>query len=376
MSLSLAAARALRSRQIAKSALVFRQTSTSLSTARAALAASVLSERRSQAVRGAGVTAIAVTALGLGLQVCAAEDAVGADEIAVREGKRVSDGDVESEAEAETIPAPKAETKRASDVDIAGVRAAINSQLDDCEDAARGLVALVWRTGRTFDTGSGTGGVDSLEAEAPEVADGEDKVGAISAARSVLATVGEMYPGLNGADLLTLAAVVAVEHMGGPVVVWRGGRTGSGRPGRAARPRESGLAEVARGVRREWEGFSDREAVALQGAMCSFFSRTGEEWAGASLSFSNDIFRDLAGNAWTLSEEGDVDSFEDGTGTMVSVTDMVLLWDKGFRKCVDEFAKDEDLFYEAFAEAFQKLEENGVPGFEGGAKKKSWYKFW
>lgn len=376
MSLPLAAARALRSRQIAQSALLFRRTATSLLTVRAAPAASVLSERRSQAVRGAGAAAIAVTALGLGVQVCAAEASVGADEIAVREGEGVRERDVESETEAETIPAPKSEAKHASDVDVSGVRAALNSQLDDCEDAARGLVALVWRTGRTFDAGSGTGGVDCLVAEAPEVADGEGKAGAISAARIVLEKVGEMYPGLSAPDLLTLAGAVAVEHMGGPVVVWRGGRTGSGRPGRAARPRESGLAEVARGVRRDWKGFSDREAVALQGAICSFFSRTGEEWAGASVSFSNDFFRDLAGNAWTLSEEGDVDSFEDGTGTMISVTDMVLLWDKGFRKCVDEFAKDEDLFYEAFAEAFQKLEENGVPGFEGGAKKKSWYKFW
>lgn len=57
--------------------------------------------------------------------------------------------------------------------------------------------------------------------------------------------------------------------------------------------------------------------------------------------------------------------------------DMALLWDKDFRKHVEDFAKDEDTFFKTFAGAFQKLEENGVTAFEGkGGLGKPWYQFW
>lgn len=62
---------------------------------------------------------------------------------------------------------------------------------------------------------------------------------------------------------------------------------------------------------------------------------------------------------------------------MMLPADMALLWDKEFRKYVMEFAKDEDKFFEVFAKAFQKLEENGVRAFRGpGAAGKTWYQLW
>lgn len=63
---------------------------------------------------------------------------------------------------------------------------------------------------------------------------------------------------------------------------------------------------------------------------------------------------------------------------MMLPADMALLWDKDFRKYVVEFADDEDKFFDAFAKAFQKLEENGVKAFTstGGSPDKPWYKFW
>lgn len=63
---------------------------------------------------------------------------------------------------------------------------------------------------------------------------------------------------------------------------------------------------------------------------------------------------------------------------MMLPADMALLWDKNFRKYVVEFAGDEDKFFEAFAKAFQKLEENGVKAFisTGGNPGTPWYKFW
>lgn len=63
---------------------------------------------------------------------------------------------------------------------------------------------------------------------------------------------------------------------------------------------------------------------------------------------------------------------------MMLPADMALLWDKEFRKYVVEFAKDEDVFFDTFAKAFQKLEENGVKAFQssGGSGGKPWYQFW
>lgn len=62
---------------------------------------------------------------------------------------------------------------------------------------------------------------------------------------------------------------------------------------------------------------------------------------------------------------------------MMLPSDMALLWDKSFRTYVVEFAKDEDAYFEAFASAFQKLEENGVKSFTTGGKTgKAWYQFW
>ncbi len=48
---------------------------------------------------------------------------------------------------------------------------------------------------------------------------------------------------------------------------------------------------------------------------------------------------------------------------MMLPSDMAMLWDREFRKHVEDFAKDEEMFFKEFAKAFQKLEENGVQAF-------------
>ena len=45
---------------------------------------------------------------------------------------------------------------------------------------------------------------------------------------------------------------------------------------------------------------------------------------------------------------------------MMLPTDMALIQDKEFKKIVQEYAKDSDLFFRDFAKAFNKLEELGV----------------
>ncbi|CAE7031082.1 ccp1 [Symbiodinium natans] len=46
---------------------------------------------------------------------------------------------------------------------------------------------------------------------------------------------------------------------------------------------------------------------------------------------------------------------------MMLVSDMVLLWDAGFREHLEAYAEDEDLLKREFGEAFKKLTELGCP---------------
>lgn len=131
------------------------------------------------------------------------------------------------------------------------------------------------------------------------------------------------------------------------------------------------------------QGFNDREMVALIGAHAigkCHTNRSGYQgpWTRAPTTFSNLFFKELLDNTWTLKEWDGPDQFEDPTGDLMMLpADMALLWDREFRRYVMEFAKDEDQFFEAFAGAFQKLEENGVTVLgtvQAGGK--PWYQFW
>jgi Catalase (peroxidase I) len=65
------------------------------------------------------------------------------------------------------------------------------------------------------------------------------------------------------------------------------------------------------------------------------------------------------------------DSFplEDSTGKLMMLpSDIALIHDPVFRKYVEAYAKDEDLFFKDFAKAFAKLLELGVT-----FPKRSWF---
>lgn len=46
---------------------------------------------------------------------------------------------------------------------------------------------------------------------------------------------------------------------------------------------------------------------------------------------------------------------------MMLTTDMALIKDKSFRKHAERYAKDEEVFFKEFSDAFGKLLELGVP---------------
>lgn len=276
--------------------------------------------------------------------------------------------------------------------DTARVRAELNAMLDDNDELAPALVGIAWLASSSYDASSNNGGSDSGSAAALAERKGGD---ALDAARVALQQLGGQYPVISASDLVTLAGVVAVEHMGGPCVKWRPGRLGLGPEGAIVGTKavdsqrslnvDRCITGLTLQVRSDWAAFSDREMVALIGglAVCKGYPTTGsnrrrEEWSRSPASFTNEYFRDLVGSSWTLTHHDGPDQFENGAGgSVMHMEDMVLLWDKRLRKHVEEFAKNEDVWFEAFAEAFQKLEENGVAGFKSSTEPfRPWYKFW
>lgn len=193
-------------------------------------------------------------------------------------------------------------------------------------------------------------------------------------ARVFLEPVKAAHPWITYADLWTLAGVVAIQEMGGPSIPWQGGRTDyvddSKLPPRGRLPDGAKGADHLRWVFYRM-GFDDREIVALSGAhnlgRCHS-DRSGFEgaWVNNPTRFSNQYFRLLLSLQWkkkTLKNgmQQFVNYDEDTeTELMMLPTDIALTQDKSFRKWVELYARDKDVFFEDFTKVFAKLVELGI----------------
>jgi cytochrome c peroxidase len=256
--------------------------------------------------------------------------------------------------------------------DYGAVRKAIEDILDkdDYDDGSYGpvLVRLAWHASGTYDKGTNTGGSNGATMRwAPE---SEHAANAgLQVARALLEPIKAKFPWITYADLWTLAGATAVEAMGGPHIPWRPGRTD--RPANMCPP-DGRLPDAALGAAHVRDifgrmGFNEREMVALSGAHClgrCHTDRSGyvNPWTNAPTTFSNLYFTELKDNKWRKKKwEGPL-QYEDKSGNLMMLpTDMALLWDKGFKKWVDTYAKDEELFFKDFADVFSRLLELGVP---------------
>ena len=118
-------------------------------------------------------------------------------------------------------------------------------------------------------------------------------------------------------------------------------------------------------------GFNDQEIVALSGAHALGRCHTDRSgywgpWTRAETTFSNEYFRELIENKWTIKKTHHgakwtgPEQYEDPTGDLMMLpSDMQLIRDPAFRKYCEIYAKDEDKFFADFAKAFQKLNELG-----------------
>lgn len=257
--------------------------------------------------------------------------------------------------------------------DYGAVRAAVAKVLDadGYDDGTYGpvLVRLAWHASGTFDKASGSGGSNGATMRfSPECEHGANA--GLAVARSLLEPIKKQFPWISYADLWTLAGCVAIEEMGGPTIPWRAGRVD--KPDGKACPPDGRLPDASKDASHVRDifyrmGFDDREIVALIGAHTlgrCHTDRSGyvNPWTNAPTTFSNLYFQELVNNKWRKKKWSGPEQYEDKTGALMMLpADMALLWDRKFKKWVQTYAKDEDLFFKDFAAAFGKLLELGVP---------------
>jgi len=254
-------------------------------------------------------------------------------------------------------------------------------QRDDGTSLIGTFVRLAWHCSGSYSAVDSTGGSNGARMRfSPEAIWGANA--GLLVARDALEPIKKKYPTLSYADIYTLAGVVAIEEAGGPTIPYMLGRSDfdSG----ATSPPDGRLPDADKGSPRNTiqhirdifnrMGFNDREIVALLGAHALGRCHTNRSgywgpWTFGETTFSNEYFRLLVEETWTpkLLHDGEAwtgpDQYEDPSGALMMLpSDMAILWDPGFKKYVQLYAQDEELFFRDFAVVFGKLLALGVPG--------------
>ncbi|KAI9139147.1 cytochrome c peroxidase [Paraphysoderma sedebokerense] len=229
--------------------------------------------------------------------------------------------------------------------------------------------SLAWHAAGTYskhdNTGGSWGGTMRFN---PESVDGANA--GLGLARDLLEKLKKKYPGISYGDLWTLAGVVAIKELGGPSIPWRAGRKDAA--DEKSCPPVGRLPDASKDSKHVREvfnrmGFEDREIVL--GRCHPDRSGYVNPWTFNPTTFTNDYFKLLLSETWQKKKwDGPLQYEDKKTKTLMMLpSDMWLIWDKQFKKHVEEFAKDEAAFFQAFASAFGKLLELGCK-FEEGTK--------
>jgi cytochrome c peroxidase len=266
---------------------------------------------------------------------------------------------------------------RAPEVSFAILRVDVENLMKRDGDFGPTMVRLAWHSSGTYDKmtktgGSGGGTIRFKEELAHGGNAGLDK------AVARLEPLKRKHPDVSWADLIAFVGVVAIEKMGGPTIGFSYGRvdemdpsavTPDGRlpdadkgdgPGKKTR---KGLRDVFYRM-----GFGDREIVALSGAHAlgrchADASGYVGPWSGTPLLFNNSYFVLLKGLEWTPDDTKAKFQYRDPSGNLMMLpSDIALIEDPKFKKFVLEYAKDQKVFFEDFAAAFEKLETLGTSG--------------
>eukprot|EP01039_Chlorochromonas_danica_P001869 gene1869-2045_t len=284
-----------------------------------------------------------------------------------------------------TLALPSAEAAAA--IDYGKVKQEIIAAIEE-EDARRSdgtsiaptLIRLAWHASGTFSVYDLTGGSNGATMRfAPESEWGANR--GLKVARDFLEKIKQKHRHISYADLWTLAGAVAVEAMGGPVIPWKPGRrdaeptTNRFLPDGRLPNANSGCPVATNSHTRDIfgrMGFLDREIVALLGAHAvgrCHIENSGYwgPWTNAESTFSNEYFRLLLEEKWTVKKThngkpwtGPLQYEAQGGALMMLPADLALIEDPKFRRYVELYAKDENIFFKDFAAAFSKLLELGI----------------
>jgi len=280
----------------------------------------------------------------------------------------------------------------AAPVDWAAVRKEIVAILDaDYQDSSYDgatpgpfFIRLAWHSAGTYCTTSKTGGSNGATMRfKPELGWGANA--GLGKAQDMLDPVKQKFPNLSYSDLWIFAACVAIEEMGGNKVPFRPGRTdktkgtfstpcpvwtgATHKDGRLPGADCGAPAATAAHLRYIFNrmGMDDKEIVALSGAHglgACHTDRSGfwGPWTRAPTTISNEYYRELLENTWTIktTHKGAAwtgpQQFEDPTGDLMMLpSDIVLIQDKEFRKHVENYAKNQDVFLKDFSAVCSKL---------------------
>jgi catalase (peroxidase I) len=231
-------------------------------------------------------------------------------------------------------------------------------------------VRLAWHAAGTYDAKDNSGGTNGATMRfPPESTDGANS--GLHIVKNILHPIIQQYPNVSISDLWTFSGANAIELMGGPKIPHSFGRTdhpdGQKCPANGRLPDASQGAQHLRDVFYRM-GFNDKEIVALSGAHTlgrCHIERSGYDgpWTKNPLKFDNHYFKNLLYLEWQPKKWNGPLQYEDTeTGDLMMLpTDLALRDDPKFRPYVEMYAKDEQLFFKDFADAFGKLLALGVP---------------
>ena len=242
---------------------------------------------------------------------------------------------------------------------------------DDYDDGSYGpvLLRLAWHCSGTYDKETGTGGSNGATMRFDPESDHGANAG-LKAARDFLEPVRKKFPWISYSDLWTLGGVTAIQEMQGPAIPWRPGRedrtatfcTPDGRLPDGAKEQSHLRAIFSR------MGFNDQEIVALSGAHAlgrCHTDRSGFEgpWTFSPTVVTNDYYKLLLDEKWFWRKWNGPKQYQDekSKSLMMLPTDMALVKDGVFKKHVERYAKDNDVFFKEFSDVLMKLFELGVP---------------
>ncbi|CAG8433456.1 1788_t:CDS:2 [Diversispora eburnea] len=232
---------------------------------------------------------------------------------------------------------------------------------NDYDDGSYGpiLLRLAWHASGTYDKNTNTGGSDGSTMRFSPESDHGANAG-LKLARDKLEIIKLANPEITYADLWSL----------GPIIPWIPGRKdaddGTKCTADGLLPDASKSSNHLREIFNRM-GFDDREIVALAGAHAlgrCHPDRSGYSgpWTTSPTLFTNGYYVELLKKKWQEKKwKGPKQYVDKETGELMMLpADLALIQDKKLKPYVEEYAKDEELFFKDFSAAFHKLQELGL----------------